>query len=66
MKSSHPVKPWGSKEFFTGSGYPMHNLEGLVQYPESLALSSKPPPTEQTAEDESFCLIHKHPDDPRE
>ena len=26
MKSSHPAKPWGSKEFFTGIGYPTHNL----------------------------------------
>ena len=66
MKSSHPGKPWGSMEFFMGSGYPTHNLEGLVPYPESLALPSKPPPMEQTAEDQPFCLAHKHPDDPRE
>ena len=46
MKSCHPAKPWDSKEFFSGAGYPMHNLEGLVPYPESLALPSKPPPTE--------------------
>ena len=60
------MKPWGSKEFFTGSGYPTHNLEGLVPYPESLVLPSKPPPTERTAEDQPFYLVHKHPDDPRE
>ena len=66
MKSSHPAKPWGSKEFFTGAGYPTHNLEGLVPYPESLVLPSKPPPTERTAEDQPFCLVHKHPDNPHE
>ena len=25
-----------------------------------------PPPTEQTAEDQPFCLVHKHPGNPRE
>ena len=38
--------------FFIGSGYPTHNLEGLFPYPEYLALPSKPPPTERTAEDQ--------------
>ena len=66
MKQSRPAKPWGYHDFFTGSGYPMHNLEGLVLYPESLALPSEPPPTERTAEDQPFCKVHKHPDDPRE
>ena len=51
---------------FTGSGYPTHNLEGLVPYPESLTLPSKLLPTERTAEDQPFCRVHKHPDDPRE
>ena len=38
-----------------------------VLYPESLILPSKPPPTERTAEDQPFCLVHcKHPDNPRE
>ena len=41
-----PAKPWGFNDFFTGSGYPTHNLEGLVPYPESLTLPSKPPPME--------------------
>ena len=59
-------KPWGFNHFFTGSGYPTHNLEGLVPYPESLALPSMPPPTERTAEDQLFCRVHKHPDDPCE
>ena len=64
----HPAKPWGPKEFFTGVGYPTHNLEGLVQYLESLVIpsNSKPPAMERTAEDQPFCLVHKHPDDPRE
>ena len=38
----------------------------MVPYPESLTLPSKPPPREQTAEDQPFCRVHKHPDDPRE
>ena len=38
----------------------------MVPYPESLVLPSKPPPTERTAEDQPFCLVHKHPDDPHE
>ena len=58
MKPSRQAKPWGSNDFFIGSGYPTHNLEGLFPYPESLALPSKPPPTERTAEDQ--------PDDSRE
>ena len=66
MKPSRPVKPWGYHDFFTGSGYLTHNLEGLVPYPESLALPTKPPPTERTAEDQPCCKVHKHPDDPRE
>ena len=66
MKQIRPAKPWGYHDFFTGSGYPTHNLEGLVSYAESLALPSKPPPTERTAEDQPFCKVHKHPDDPRE
>ena len=33
---------------------------------ESLILPSKPPLTEGTAEDQPFCLVHKHPDDSRE
>ena len=59
MKTCHPAKPWGPKDFFTGVGYPTHNLEGYVKYPESLVLPSKPPPMELTTE--PFCLVHKHP-----
>ena len=66
MKPCHPVKPWGPKEFFTGVGYLAHNLEGCVPYPESLVIPSKPPPTERTTEDQPFCLVHMHSDDPRE
>ena len=29
MMTSRPAKPWGFNDFFTGSGYPTHNLEGL-------------------------------------
>ena len=66
MRPSRPVKPWGYHDFFMGSGYPTHNLEGLDPYPEFLALPSKPPPMEQIAEDQPFCKVHKHPDDARE
>ena len=47
MKPYHPAKPWSPKEFFMGVGYPTHNLEGYVPYPESLVIPSKPPPTER-------------------
>ena len=57
MKPCYPAKPWGSREFFMGIGYHTHNLEGYVPYPESLVIPSKPP-TEQTAEDQPFCLVH--------
>ena len=36
MKSCHPPRPWGSKDFFMGVGYHTHNLEGYVPKPESL------------------------------
>ena len=57
MKSCHPAKPWGPRDFCTGIGYHTHNLEGYVPSPESLVLPSKPPPTERTAEDQPFCLV---------
>ena len=66
MKSCHPAKPWGSKNIFTGVDYHTHNLEGYVPSPKSLVIPSKPAPTERTPEDQPFCLVHKHPDDPRE
>ena len=66
MESCHPVKPLGSRDFFTGVGYHTHNLKGYIPSPESLVLPSKPASTERTAEDQPFCLVHKHPDDPRE
>ena len=44
MKDQHPAKPWGPKEFFTGSGYYTHNTEGYIPKPESLVISSRPPP----------------------
>ena len=43
MKSCHPAKPWGSRDFFTGVGYHTQNLEGYILSPESLLLPSKPP-----------------------
>ena len=46
MKSCHPAKPWGSRDFFAGVGYHTHILEGYVPSPESLVIPSKPPPTE--------------------
>ena len=66
VKPSHPVKPWGFSDFFMGSGYPTHNLEGLVPHPEFLTLPSMPPPTERTVEDQPFCRVHKHLDVPHE
>ena len=56
MKPSRPAKPWGLNDFFMGSGYPTHNLESLVPYPESLAL-----PEEQTAEDQPFLSSTQAP-----
>ena len=64
MKSCHPAKPWGSRDFFTGVGYHTHILKGFFPSPESLVIPSKPTPTERTPEDQPFCLVHKHPDDP--
>ena len=66
MKSCHPAYPWGSRDFSMGVGYHTHNLEGYARSPESLVIPSKPPPMEQTAEDQPFCLVRKHPDDPHE
>ena len=40
MQDKHPAKPWGPKEFFTGSGYYTHNTEGYVPKPESLIIQS--------------------------
>ena len=65
MKEQHPVKPWGPREFFMGSGYYTHNTEGYVPRPESLAIPSRPPPTERSAKDQPFYHIPRNPDDPR-
>ena len=46
MKDQHLAKPWGPKEFFTGSGCYTHNTEGYVPKPESLIIPSRPPPAE--------------------
>ena len=48
MKSCHPAKLWGSRDFFMGPcvGYHTHNLEGYVPSPESLVIPSKPPSME--------------------
>ena len=46
MKSLNSNKPWGSKDFFTGSGYYTHNAEGYVPRPEWLVIPSRPPPAE--------------------
>ena len=43
MKNQHPAKPWGTKDFFSGSGYYNHNTEGYVPRPESLVIPSGPP-----------------------
>ena len=46
MKNQHLAKPWGLKEFFTGSGYNTHNTERYVPKSESLKIQSRPPPAE--------------------
>ena len=60
-----PARPWGPKDFFSGVGYYTHKLEGYIPEPKSLGIPSRPPPTERTAEDQPFFLVHKHPDDLR-
>ena len=65
MKEQHPAKPWGPREFFTGSGYYTHNTEGYVPRPESLVILSRPPPAERSAEDQPFFHVPRNPDDPR-
>ena len=57
VKPVDPVKPWGAKDFLMGIGYPAHSLEGYVPYPESLLLTSMPPPTERTGEDQPFVFV---------
>ena len=57
MKDQHPAKPWGPREFFTGSGYYAHNTEGYVPRPESLVIPSRPPPAERSAKDQPFFQI---------
>ena len=54
MKSCNPARLWGPKDFLSGVGHYTHSLEGYVLKPESLVILSKPPPTEQTAEDQPF------------
>ena len=65
MKAQHPAMPWGPKEFFTGSGYYIHNTKGYVPKPESLIIPSRPPPAERTAEDQPFFHVPRNPGDPR-
>ena len=65
LKNQHQVKPWGPKEFFTGSGYYTHNTEGSVPKPESLIIPSRPPPAERTAKDQPFFHVPRNPDDPQ-
>ena len=65
MRDQHPAKPWGPRDFFTGSGYYTHNTEGYVPRPESLVIPSRPPPAERSAEDQPFFHVPRNPDDPR-
>ena len=64
MKPLNPAKVWGPKDYFMGSGYYTHDMEGYVTRPESLLVPSRPPPAERTAQDQPFYLVHRHPDDP--
>ena len=65
MKTQHLAKPWGLKEFFTGSCYYTNNTEGYVPKRESLIIPSRPPPAERTAEDQPFFHVPRNPEDPR-
>ena len=65
MKAQHPAKPWGLKEFFTGSGYYAHNTKGYVPKPESLIIPPRAPPAERTVEDQPFFHVPRNPGDPR-
>ena len=47
MTDQHPAKPWGPREFSTGSCYYTHNTEVYVPRPESLVIPSRPPSTER-------------------
>ena len=44
LKPQNPAKPWSPKDFFGGSGYYTHNTQGYLAKPESLVVSSRPPP----------------------
>ena len=61
MTDQHPAKPWGPREFFTGSCYYTHNTEGYVPWPESLVIPSRPPPAERSAEDQPFLSRTQEP-----
>ena len=52
LKPQNPAKPWSPKDFFRGSGYYTHNIQGYLAKPESLVVPSRPPPAERTAEDQ--------------
>ena len=39
-------------------------MVGYVPRTELLLVPSWPPPAERTAEDQPFCLVPRHPDDP--
>ena len=65
MEPLNPAQPWGPKDFFSGIGYPPHNLAGYVPKPESLDIPSRPPPAEQSAEDQPFYQVPRHPGDPQ-
>ena len=60
MRDQHPAKPWGPRDFFTGSGYYTHNTEGYVPRPESLVIPSRPPPAERSAEDQPFFHVPRN------
>ena len=66
LKPQNPSKPWSPKDFFGNSGYYVHNTQGYLAKPDSLAVPSRPPPAERTAEDQPFfsspvgSLCHTH------
>ena len=65
LKPQNLAKPWSLKDFFVGSGYYTHNTQGYLAKPDSLAVPSRPPPAERTAEDQPFFHVSRNPEDPR-
>ena len=64
LKPQNPAKPWSPKDFFGGSGYYTHNTQGYLAKPESLVVSSRPPPAERTVEGQPFFHVPRNHEEP--